>query len=39
MAASQLGIRVACVRIGIVLAPEGGALAGMLTPFRTGVGG
>ena len=39
MAASQLGIRVVCVRIGIVLAPGGGALARMLTPFRMGVGG
>jgi len=39
MAASQLGIRVVCVRIGIVLAPGGGALARILTPFRMGVGG
>jgi uncharacterized protein len=39
MAAEQLGIRVACVRIGIVLAPGGGALAAMLTPFRMGMGG
>ena len=39
MAASQLGIRVVCVRIGIVLAPGGGALTRMLTPFRMGVGG
>ena len=38
-AAAQLGIRVVCVRIGIVLAPGGGALAAMLTPFRLGVGG
>ena len=28
-----------CVRIGIVLAPEGGALARMLTPFKLGAGG
>jgi uncharacterized protein (TIGR01777 family) len=39
MAAAQLGIRVVCVRIGIVLAPGGGALAAMLTPFRMGMGG
>ncbi len=39
MAAERLGIRVVCVRVGIVLAPGGGALAGMLTPFRMGVGG
>jgi len=39
MAADQLGIRVVCVRVGIVLAPGGGALATMLTPFRMGIGG
>jgi uncharacterized protein (TIGR01777 family) len=39
MAAARLGIRVVCVRIGIVLAPGGGALAAMLTPFRMGIGG
>lgn len=39
MVAEQLGIRVVCVRIGIVLAPGGGALATMLTPFRMGIGG
>jgi uncharacterized protein (TIGR01777 family) len=39
MAAEPLGIRVVCVRIGIVLAPGGGALATMLTPFRMGIGG
>jgi uncharacterized protein (TIGR01777 family) len=38
-AAAELGIRVVCVRIGIVLAPDGGALAQMLTPFKLGVGG
>jgi uncharacterized protein (TIGR01777 family) len=37
--AEALGIRVVCVRIGIVLAPGGGALARMLTPFRMGAGG
>lgn len=39
MAAERLGIRVVCVRIGLVLAPGGGALARMLTPFRMGAGG
>lgn len=39
LAAQTLGIRVVCVRIGLVLAPGGGALARMLTPFKLGVGG
>ncbi len=39
LAAEALGIRVVCVRIGIVLAPGGGALARMLTPFKMGAGG
>jgi uncharacterized protein (TIGR01777 family) len=39
MKASGLGIRVVCLRIGIVLAKEGGALAKMATPFKLGVGG
>jgi len=39
MAAERLGIRVVCLRVAIVLAPSGEALAGMLTPFRMGVGG
>lgn len=39
MAAERLGVRVVCVRTGIVLARGGGALAKMLTPFRMGVGG
>jgi len=39
LAAEELGIRVVCVRIGIVLAPEGGALARMLRPFKIGAGG
>ncbi len=38
-AASQAGIRVVQVRIGMVLSPKGGALQAMLTPFRLGVGG
>jgi len=39
LSAEALGIRVVCVRIGIVLAPGGGALARMLTPFKMGAGG
>jgi uncharacterized protein len=39
LAAESLGIRVVCVRTGIVLARDGGALAKMLTPFRLGAGG
>lgn len=37
--ARQAGIRVVHVRIGIVLSPDGGALAAMLTPFKLGLGG
>lgn len=37
--AQALGIRVCRLRTGIVLAPDGGALAKMLTPFRLGLGG
>ncbi len=37
--AADLGLRVASVRIGIVLGREGGALKKMLMPFRLGVGG
>lgn len=37
--ASQRGIRVANLRIGIVLAPKGGALEKLLPPFRLGFGG
>jgi hypothetical protein len=33
------GIRVAHLRIGVVLSTAGGALAKMLTPFRLGLGG
>ena len=33
------GVRVALIRIGIVLSPDGGALAKLLTPFRLFVGG
>jgi uncharacterized protein (TIGR01777 family) len=38
-AAAELGLRVVRIRIGVVLAKEGGALAQMLPPFRLGVGG
>jgi uncharacterized protein (TIGR01777 family) len=38
-AAEALGIRVVCLRIGIVLMTHGGALARMLPPFRAGLGG
>jgi len=37
--ASDLGVRVVRVRIGVVLAREGGALALMRIPFSLGVGG
>ena len=33
------GIRVANMRIGVVLSPDGAALQRMLTPFRLGLGG
>jgi uncharacterized protein (TIGR01777 family) len=38
-AAEPLGVRVAKLRIGMVVGPNGGALAKMLPPFRMGVGG
>jgi uncharacterized protein (TIGR01777 family) len=38
-AASRAGIRVACLRIGVVLSGKGGALAKMLIPFKLCVGG
>jgi uncharacterized protein (TIGR01777 family) len=37
--AAEAGIRVAHPRTGIVLSPEGGALAKMLLPFKSGLGG
>ena len=37
--AHRLGIRVVTARVGIVLAPDGGALSRMLPPFRMGLGG
>lgn len=39
MKARDLGMRVVCVRIGIVLSPKGGALQKMLLPFKMGAGG
>jgi uncharacterized protein len=38
-AAESAGVRVAMVRVGVVLDKEGGALAKMLTPFRLFAGG
>lgn len=38
-AAEPMGVRVARLRIGMVLGPRGGALARMLPPFRLGIGG
>lgn len=37
--AAELGVRVACLRTGIVLGEHGGALERMLTPYRFFVGG
>lgn len=39
LAAGELGMRVACVRTGLVLAADGGALAPLLPVFRLGLGG
>ncbi len=33
------GVRLAVLRIGVVLSADGGALAKMLTPFKLGIGG
>ncbi len=38
-AASDAGIRVACLRFGVVLSPKGGALAKLLPLFQLGMGG
>jgi uncharacterized protein len=38
-AASDAGVRVVCLRIGVVLARHGGALKPLLLPFRLGLGG
>jgi len=37
--AAHSGVRVVCLRFGVVLARHGGALATMLKPFRWGLGG
>lgn len=37
--AESSGIRVVCIRIGVVLSPKGGALQKMLLPFQMGAGG
>src|SRR5262245_46664148 len=37
--ARELGVRVALVRIGVVLSTSGGALEKMLLPFKLGLGG
>ncbi len=37
--ASDAGVRVVCLRIGVVLARDGGALKPLLLPFRLGLGG
>ena len=39
MKAAQYGVRVVCVRIGIVLSRQGGAIEQMLLPFKMGLGG
>ena len=39
LAAQSAGVRVVCLRIGMVLEQDGGALAKMVPPFRAFVGG
>lgn len=39
LAASDLGVRTACLRVGVVLAPDGGMLGPVLPLFRCGLGG
>jgi hypothetical protein len=38
-AAAALGMRVVCLRIGLVLGADGGVLSRLLTPFEFGLGG
>ncbi len=38
-AAEAFGVRVVCIRIALILAPDGGALSKMLPPFKLGLGG
>jgi uncharacterized protein (TIGR01777 family) len=37
--ATEYGVRVVCLRIGLVIGTEGGLLTRMLTPFEFGLGG
>ncbi|GAB2590660.1 TIGR01777 family oxidoreductase [Nitrincola alkalisediminis] len=39
LAAESLGIRVCLARTGVVIGPNGGALAKMILPFKLGLGG
>lgn len=39
MQAKEKGIRVVCLRFGMVLSTEGGGLSKMLVPFKLGLGG
>lgn len=38
-AAEPAGVRVACIRIGVVLDARGGAIRNLMTPYKLGVGG
>ncbi len=37
--AADAGVRVVCMRFGVILSAQGGALRTMLTPFKLGLGG
>jgi len=39
MRAKEFGVRVVCIRTGVVLGQDGGALAQMQLPFKLGLGG